>query len=58
MVQTPHYNEHPNNMDSSYFPGKNKLQMFDGNKLPLLQNNEDTKSTFNSVSYKRSWLYK
>ena len=33
-------------MDSSLIPGKNVLEMFDWNKLPLLQilTNEDTNS--------------
>ena len=46
-------------MDSSYIPGKNKLQIFDCNKLPLLRTvmNEDTNSCPYSVRGKKSWLY-
>ena len=35
-LRTPRYNGHPNNTDSNQISGKNKVQMFDWNKLPLL----------------------
>ena len=46
-LQTPCHNGHLDKTDSSYIPGKNKLQTFNWNKLPLLRTlaNEDTTST-------------
>ena len=43
----PAINRHPDNMDSSYIPGKNKLHTIDWNKFPLLQTlaNEDVDSS-------------
>ena len=46
-LQTPCHTGHLDKTDSSYIPGKNKLQTFKWNKLPLLRTltNEDTTLT-------------
>ena len=36
-LRTPRYNRLPDKTDSNQFPGENKLQTFDWNKLPLLR---------------------
>ena len=58
-MRTPRYNGHPDITDSSQIPGKNKLQMFDWNKLAILRTlaSEDTNSGPHSVRNKGSWLY-
>ena len=45
-LRTTRYNGHPDNIDSSWIPGKNKLLTFVWNKVQLLRTlaNEDTNS--------------
>ena len=48
-LRTPRYSGHPDKTDSGKIPGKNKLQTFDWNKLPLIRTLADEDTNLRSI---------